>query len=368
MEIEPKIEYKRDRRLKRWLKSEYFSLFFVITLSITLLAVKGNGIGHQGNFLNTLFGETSAYYEGGAIRTIDINSLVQSENIGPSAGGQSQDNEQYLLSATIQQNSILPYNTAVESLDDITSEEHQVTAYTVQEGDVLSLIARDFGVSTNSLTWANNLTNANSIRVGQELKIPPVSGVIHTVKSGDTVSSLAQRYGADTDEIISFNGLSEDGKLSIGLDIVIPGGEIQAIPSSNTPVRLAQTVPFANLPKIVGYYFHPTGGLGRISQWIHGRNGIDVANSCGTNIYAAADGVVSNALPSGWNGGYGNYVKISHPNGTSTLYAHMWTLSVSAGQSIAKGQKVGTMGTTGRSTGCHVHFEVHGAQNPLATR
>jgi murein DD-endopeptidase MepM/ murein hydrolase activator NlpD len=121
---------------------------------------------------------------------------------------------------------------------------------------------------------------------------------------------------------------------------------------------------FSHLPNLGDYFKLPTFGF----NWgrIHGRNGVDIANSCGTPIYAAADGAVTVADPEGWNGGFGKYIKISHPNGTETLYAHASKLLVFPGQNISRGDKIMLMGTTGRSTGCHLHFEVHGARNPLA--
>jgi len=353
-------ENKEDSGLKKLLKSEYLSLFFIFILSITLLSAKGHGKEDQNIFFNNIFRETAAYYDGApqAI-VIDVNSLAAA-NI--SLGGEVNDN----TIETIQQNSIIPYGSVIESLADFERNSEEIITYIVQSGDVLSLIARDYGVSTNSLVWANNLKSADAIQPGQELKIPPVSGVIHTVVSGDTVNSLANRYGADADEIIEFNNLSPDGGLQIGMDIVVPGGEISMIKAGVTTTRYAKTTPFANLPKLIGYFFHPTGGAGRISQWFHGRNAIDIANSCGAPIYAAAEGQVTRATSTGWNGGYGRYIKISHPNGTATIYAHLWDILVSAGQTISKGQKIATTGSTGMSTGCHVHFETHGAQNPVS--
>jgi len=105
---------------------------------------------------------------------------------------------------------------------------------------------------------------------------------------------------------------------------------------------------------------------GRISQGIHGRNGMDMANSCGTPIYASAGGIAAIVDGAGYNGGYGYYIKLIHPNGTETLYAHASKLLISQGQTVQKGQRIALIGTTGRSTGCHLHFEVHGAKNPLA--
>ncbi len=367
MDTIPITENKEDSGLKRLFKSEYFSLFFIFVISLTLLSTKGHGKENQNIFFNNVFKdyigeEISAYYNPDSqTMVIDVNSL---SNTNVALGGDGEDN-QYLL-GTIQQNSILSYGSVIESFDDLENQRSEIMVYTVQQGDVLSLIARDFSVSTNSLIWANNLKNADSIKLGQELKIPPVSGIIHTVKSGDTVSSLASNYGADIDEIIEFNALPKNGALKIGVDIIVPGGEIKTIPSGTSGIRYARTVPFINLPKLIGYFFHPIGGAGRISQWFHGRNAIDVANSCGSPIYAAAEGRIAAVLASGWNGGYGRYIKISHPNGTATLYAHLWDVLVSPGQSVSKGQKIATAGTTGRSTGCHLHFETHGAQNMLA--
>ena len=103
---------------------------------------------------------------------------------------------------------------------------------------------------------------------------------------------------------------------------------------------------------------------GRISQWLH-RNAIDIANVCGTPVYAYWGGVVTTALNSGWNGGYGKYVEINHYEGLDSLYAHLSALYVKPGEAVVQGQLIGLMGTTGKSTGCHLHFEVHGTLNPL---
>ncbi|MEK7604070.1 MAG: M23 family metallopeptidase, partial [Patescibacteria group bacterium] len=232
--------------------------------------------------------------------------------------------------------------------------------YTVQPGDSLSFIARDYGVSVESIMWANGLRDSNSVREGNVLKIPPVSGVIHTVKKGDTISTIAKKYAADSADIIAYNDLPKDGKLQINDELIVPDGKI------TRKTATGRTTPnFAHLPNLDGYFAHPTKGLGRITQWIHGRNGIDVANSYGTPIYASADGVIVRATGNGWNGGYGLFVKMSHSNGTDTLYAHLSKVLVDSGQSVQKGQQIGNMGSSGRSTGSHLHFEVHGAKNPL---
>ena len=189
-----------------------------------------------------------------------------------------------------------------------------------------------------------------------------MSGVIHIVKKGDTINTIAKKYGANSDEIIAYNDLPLDGKLRINDELIIPDGKIATVGTSYT----ATAISFGHLPDLGNYFAPPTSG--RISQWLHGRNAIDIANSWGTPIYAAASGTIVAAVKSGYNGGYGLFVKISHPNGTDTLYAHLSKVSagVVVGETVQKGQQIGSMGSTGRSTGNHLHFEVHGAKNLLS--
>jgi len=236
----------------------------------------------------------------------------------------------------------------------------QISVYVVRKGDTLGEIAEMFGVSTNTIVWANNI-KASSIKEGQELVILPISGVRHVVKSGDTIKSLATKYKADFDEILSYNGLAADAKIKPGDIVVIPDGVISA-----TQTSLAKTSGSQTYPVYSGFYLRPIVG-GRKTQGIHGYNGVDLAPSCrcvGDPIFASADGKVIISR-TGYNGGYGTYVVISHANGTQTLYAHMSKDNVSVGQSVERGQVIGAVGSTGKSTGPHVHFEVRGAKNPF---
>lgn len=268
--------------------------------------------------------------------------------------------------ATIQENSFLANNpVSTDYIETSGSKRSQVVEYEVQPGDLVSFIASDYGISINSILWANNIRSADNIHPGQILRIPPVSGVIHKIKKGDTIESITKKYSVEANKIIAFNSLPQDGSLQIDDEIIIPDGQIKSTGTfTGISAASAAAKRFSYLPNLVNYYLIPTTGF----NWgrIHGRNGIDIANSCGTPIYAAADGSIANALPSGWNGGFGKYIKIIHPNGTETLYGHLSKLLVSQGAYISKGQLIGHTGTTGRSTGCHLHFEVHGARNPLA--
>jgi len=356
--------------LKDLIKSPSFHLYGTIILAIAILLLKG--MGSQANIFNTFIQgtivETSASVPSpnrpsADSYLADISSLAAWENTAlstsePGKGGPGPT----LKPITVQENAIFAHNPATTDYANSFSDQRiGVSEYTVQPGDSLSFIARDYGVSIESIMWANGLRDSNSIREGDVLKIPPVSGVIHTVKSGDTITSIAKKYGANSENIIAFNSLSRDSQLQINEVLIIPDGKIATAGTQYTKTALS----FAHLPNLDDYFAHPTNGLGRISQWLHGRNGIDIANSYGTAIYAAASGTIIGAAESGWNGGYGLFVKISHPNGTDTLYAHLSKVLVNTGQTVQKGEEIGQMGSTGRSTGSHLHFEVHGAKNPL---
>lgn len=235
----------------------------------------------------------------------------------------------------------------------------QISVYTVRKSDTLSEIAEMFGVSVNTIVWANDIKRG-SIKEGQELVILPISGVRHVVKSGDSLKSIATEYKADLSDILSYNDLVASAKLKTGDVVIIPDGVISASQVSTAKVS-GQTS--RSYPTYAGFYLRPIAG-GRKSQGIHGNNGIDLAAPIGMPIFASADGKVI-VSRSGYNGGYGTYVVISHDNGTQTVYAHMSRKNVSAGEQVNQGQVIGAIGMTGKTTGPHVHFEVRGAKNPF---
>ncbi len=270
---------------------------------------------------------------------------------------------------TMQENALVSRGTILTDLEEYGPVNHgNVLKYIVQQGDSISLIASDYNVNVNSIVWANHLRNPNDIKEGMVLEIPPVSGVIHKIIAGETVASIAKKYNGDVAKIISFNDLPTDGTLQIGQELIIPDGVMNNQPksSSQSPENKNSTIAgrFAHLPSLDGFFTAPTQGY----DWgiVHGRNGVDIANTCGTPIRAAADGVVRLAKAEGWNGGFGKFIEISHANGTETLYAHATSLIATIGDVVKQGQLIALMGTTGNSTGCHLHFEVHGARNPMA--
>lgn len=236
----------------------------------------------------------------------------------------------------------------------------EIIQYEVQLGDTPSTIAARFGISTNTVLWANGLKDGDFIKPGDQLEILPITGVKHKAQSNDTLSGIVVKYSANLEEIIAFNELISS-ELETGQILIIPDGKIKI----EAPKRYANQ----KLPSLAGYFGYPT--TGRISQGLHPYNAIDIANTCGTLIYAAAAGEVVIADSDGWNGGAGKYIKIEHSNGTATLYAHLSEIFVKVGQKLAKAQKIGLMGHTGRTIpqgpdGCHLHFSVYGAKNPLA--
>jgi murein DD-endopeptidase MepM/ murein hydrolase activator NlpD len=274
-------------------------------------------------------------------------------------------------------------STSVTSEEDTNIQSGDISVYTVQKGDSLSEIADTFNISVNTILWANSIKDPKTVIPGTKLVILPVSGIQHTVVKGETVSSLSKRYTADADDIISFNGLENDAPLIVGSDIIIPGGEIpQAakikatkLTKDKTKKSKIKTGGSLSLLKnpykggsgadIDGDFGNPVPGA-ILTQGIHGWNGVDLGAPNGTPVYAVAGGVVIVSKVGGWNGGYGNYVVISHDNGTQTLYSHLSTDAVSVGETVSQGTQIGTVGKTGEATGFHLHFEVRGAKNPFA--
>ncbi len=250
----------------------------------------------------------------------------------------------------------------------------RISLYEVREGDTLSEIAEMFGVSVNTIRWANDFSGP--IRPGQSLVILPVSGLTHTVKNGGTIADVAEIYDADVREIALFNGLDEKVALKPGDKIIVPNVDARrdqqvqssAATRSSSPSPVARTSPspVSSQSSSSGYYINPVPG-GIITQALHGYNAIDIAANYGTPILAAASGKVITSREGGWNGGYGNYVVISHDNGTQTLYSHNTRNTVYVGQYVEQGEVIGYMGSTGRSTGNHLHFETRGATNPIAS-
>lgn len=293
-------------------------------------------------------------------------------------------------------NVIADAQTSETTTPDMVVQRTKTETYTVQPGDLVGTIARRFRVDIGTIIIANGLSKNASIKPGDTLKIPPVSGIMHTVKKGDTIGKLAKLYQADADKIAATNQL-EGRALTVGNEIVIPDGipvRVAIVPPKK-PSGVRPQIPKTSIPgKSYDKYeelidtrsdtrakpadaevekapvtklLWPTSQhvITQYYGWRH--TGVDLDGDYTDAIYAAMDGVVDTA---GWNsGGYGLQIVIDHENGFKTRYSHASKMFVHVGDRVKKGQTIAMVGTTGRSTGTHLHFEVYSngkRRNPLA--
>lgn len=252
--------------------------------------------------------------------------------------------------------------------------------HTVRSGDSLQSLAEIYGISVQTIQWANNLQDGEAIQPGDELRILPVDGVFHYVKAGETLISIANDYGIDRALIAQQNDI-QNGLIITGQGIIIPGAEPlkpDPVVVVQEPEQPRQTNPTVrnNFNRVVPETketpnYTPTPTFGKLQKpcsdacfitqyYNNGHYALDMQERGGGPIYAAEDGVVVTSK-TGWNGGYGNYIEIDNGQGRTTLYAHNKTLLVNVGDSVVRGQKIADMGNTGLvygKTGIHVHFEV----------
>ena len=236
----------------------------------------------------------------------------------------------------------------------------ETETYEVLPGDTISTIAEKFGISVSTILWENGLSAYSIIRPGDELDILPISGITHAVKSGETVSSIAKKYKVEEIEILETNKLTSADKLQISQNLIIPGGrKVTTSYKPKTYTGISAIKEIAKAPgatPVAGNKMNwPTEGS-RITQYYSWRHyGLDIANKTGTPIYAADSGTVESI---GWGKGYGNQIVINHGGGKKTRYAHLSKFYVAKGEKVTKGQTIGAMGSTGWSSGPHLHFEV----------
>jgi murein DD-endopeptidase MepM/ murein hydrolase activator NlpD len=231
-----------------------------------------------------------------------------------------------------------------------------VTMHSVVAGDTLYALAQKYGLRAETLIWANNMEqNPDLLRLGQKLVVLPINGVYHTVVAKDTIESIAKQYKAKPADVIAYKGNNLNPKnptITVGQKLIVPGGS-KPIPQKLVKIY-AGPVP-AGASRGTGRFVWPTSG--RITQGFKPyHRALDIAGWTGAQVKAADSGYV---VESGWsNEGYGNYVVIDHRNGFQTLYGHLSRIFVNAGESVGKGTLIGLMGSTGRSTGPHLHFEI----------
>jgi len=335
------------RIIWQWVKEEFTTVLTVVFIlsasvfNVLFLASLEQPSGQNSFPFRELIQEVSAQNDAGGNAFISEDTVSESYN----------DQINFII---IDSTALLNAN---NPLSNVIPSRNGLLVYKIQSGDNLSKIAANFGISVNTLFWANPNLKNTILTPGQEVVILPVNGVLHQVQSDETPESVAQVYGISAEKISQFNkGLTT--QWVTGATIIIPDGK---------PLRNAKTSLISDLPNLIGYFAIPTTGW----NWgrLHNYNAVDIANACGTPVYAAAEGLVIESSDDSWNGGYGRYVVLEHPNGTKTKYAHNQKNIVSIGDYVVKGDQIAIIGNTGNThgpTGCHLHFEIVGARNPFA--
>jgi murein DD-endopeptidase MepM/ murein hydrolase activator NlpD len=232
-------------------------------------------------------------------------------------------------------------------------------SYKVKKGDTVSEIAKAFSVSMDAIIASNGIANARSLKEGETLRIPNMDGIPYMVKSGDSLLKISMSMGVPLEAILDANDIQSD-VINAGMTLFIPGARMN---KDDLALALGElfTYPLKNsrLSSPFGWRNDPISGVRRHHA------GIDLSAPQGTVVLAAMDGKVS-AL--GYNGTYGNFIILSHTGGYQTMYAHLYSFSVKKGDTVSRGTQIGTVGSTGYSTGPHLHFAVYKnstAVNPL---
>lgn len=395
-----RLEKEISRHLVCFIDTKYKILRSFLTSTLLFGAVFVPTHAVQASFLSSLFGvQASAETSTNTVKIPESNNNSQTigllqanissisileDSKGKQASNGAGKNDELnptLTPQIVSENAILPATGPLgvyDGTDPIDPSLQETSVYVVRKGDSISQIADMFGVSINTILWANDMKKGDKLKEGDVLLILPVSGLEHTVTKGQTLQSIAKLYKADIADITDYNGLDLKTKLAVGDKLIIPDGEMFDEGGDKPVANLKEKeVTDKNyyatslLKNIIGYFLNPVP-TGRKTQGLHGpgNRGIDIGAPTGTNIYAAASGTVLKVVtgcvvgPKRCGGGYGNMAIVQHANGTKTLYAHMSKVNTNVGAEVAQGQVIGLVGNTGRSTGPHIHFEVFNAKNP----
>jgi murein DD-endopeptidase MepM/ murein hydrolase activator NlpD len=223
------------------------------------------------------------------------------------------------------------------------------SSYTVRQGDTIGDIARSFGLNQDTLISVNNIKNTRLLRIGQVLRVPNQDGILYSVKKGDTLAAVAETYKTRVPELQTVNELFSETP-EAGTSLFIPGARLEWVSLQEINGDLVIWPVAGYITSLYGYRLSP---FTKARQF---HSGLDIGAGMGTPIRAAMAGRVTTV---GYDGSFGNYVVITHHSGYRTLYAHMSVARVKPGAYVGIGERIGDVGSTGLSTGPHLHFTVY---------
>lgn len=222
--------------------------------------------------------------------------------------------------------------------------------YTIEKGDNLTTISKKIGVNLDTLLSVNKISNANKLNPGQKIKIPNRNGLLYIVKKGDNLEEITDKYDIQLEKVLNFNKIFDKNDISVGDEIFLLGAKYtleERIDKFGQMFSLPTKV--TRISSLFGYRVHPITGV-RTKHM-----GVDIPGNLNTPIYASRKGKV---IFAGYSGGYGNLVIVRHDKGYTTYYGHLNKITTRVGANVGTGTMIGKMGSTGNSTGSHLHFEV----------
>lgn len=365
---------------KRRKPAAWLILPFLVSPLFPLANTGGLGGPEDGQFITGIFSEENSQTM--ALLSSDAGPMTALGKGGPA------DIDLVIVEDSALQGTTGPIGT-IMNLSDVPRNGKNITKYVTRPGDTVAVVAQMFGVSANTIRWQNDI-DEEILKAGDVIEILPVSGLQYSVKKDDTVASIAKDYKISEDKIVEINNLIPGNQVAVGTKLILPGAQLKAdketakkSTSSATGKKGAgSTTARATSGRIMtaaelGSYVWPVAGgivtqgygstsFANTSGYYKGNfhGGVDIGAPTGTKIFAAKSGVVTEAKI-GYNGGYGNYITLKHDDGTMSRYGHASKLLVKVGDRVAQGDNIALVGSTGRSTGPHLHFEIrdkNGAQ------
>lgn len=374
----------------------YLSLFFSMLVVLAPVQAEASFFSSIGDFFG--IGVQAENSVKGEIVHNSQNIALMESNLTPEMKNGQNELDITIVGEQALESNNGPLGTQADYSNFIPADT-KINVYIVQNGDTIDSIAKKNKVSKAAIIYANdNIARKDLVKAGQALVIAPLNGVMYTVKKGETAKIISDRYGISVGNILEYNVLSKASDLKAGDSIILVGLDSKAIAKADKAEKeksVVKVVPKKEIVKVEvpevkeqpqiqeeqkpstqissdapsgkEYIWPFPGGAGSISQGPHDGNGVDIRAPKGTPIYAVKAGTVLIADGVGWNGGYGEYVVINFNDGSQGLFGHMSKVIAKPGQVVAQGDLIGLVGSTGSSTGNHLHMEIRGGyKNPLA--